>query len=186
MSYEPKPFKHEERVLTPMRECPLATVVSIVDGQLAVSHVPLLACERDGTILLLGAVTKANQHQTFGSGGVSSGGPGPEGSRIANGMELLPDGRIVLGGHAGAYLAAAPTCPTAAPMVRSTGTAWPWPARREARTGGAAAMSSSIPLAGWSWSDSPATFGGATRPSPGSVPTGRWTPRSRRAARPAS
>jgi predicted FMN-binding regulatory protein PaiB len=27
-----------------------------------VSHVPLLACERDGTILLLGAVTKANQH----------------------------------------------------------------------------------------------------------------------------
>ena len=34
-----------------MRECPLATVVSIVDGQLAVSHVPLMACAgRDGYV----------------------------------------------------------------------------------------------------------------------------------------
>ena len=64
MLYEPKHFKSEERehALALMREHPLATVVSVADGEPAVSHVPLIARVRDGAVVLLGHFAKANPH----------------------------------------------------------------------------------------------------------------------------
>jgi transcriptional regulator len=64
MFYEPAHFKIDERehALALMREFPLATLVSVADGELAVSHVPLIARERDGAVVLLGHVAKANPH----------------------------------------------------------------------------------------------------------------------------
>lgn len=64
MLYQPKHFQIEERTLALalMREHPLATVISMVGAELAVSHVPLVARMRDGAIVLLGHVAKANAH----------------------------------------------------------------------------------------------------------------------------
>jgi transcriptional regulator len=64
MLYEPKHFQVEQRAhaLALMRAHPLATIVSAHDGEVAVSHVPLVARENEGAILLLGHVAKANPH----------------------------------------------------------------------------------------------------------------------------
>jgi transcriptional regulator len=64
MLYEPKHFQVEQRAhaLELMRAHPLATIVSVHDGEVAVSHVPLAARESEGAIVLLGHVAKANPH----------------------------------------------------------------------------------------------------------------------------
>lgn len=64
MLYEPKHFQVDERehALALMREYPLATLISGVGGELAVSHVPLIAREREGGVVLLGHAAKANLH----------------------------------------------------------------------------------------------------------------------------
>lgn len=67
------------------------------------------------TFLVLRADAGGVLDPAFGAGGISTGGPGPEGSRIANGLELMADGRIVLGGLAGARLAAARYLPNGSP-----------------------------------------------------------------------
>lgn len=64
MLYQPTHFQVEERAhaLALMREHPLATLISTGNGELVVSHVPLIAREPDGAIVLLGHVAKANPH----------------------------------------------------------------------------------------------------------------------------
>jgi transcriptional regulator len=62
--YQPKHFNIPEQAhaLAVMRAHPLATLVSVRDGEPQCSHVPLVARESDSGIVLLGHVAKANAH----------------------------------------------------------------------------------------------------------------------------
>lgn len=64
MIYMPKHFTVDDRlaVLEVMRNHPFATVVSVIDGAASFSHIPLVTRERDGQIVLLGHVARANPH----------------------------------------------------------------------------------------------------------------------------
>jgi transcriptional regulator len=64
MIYMPKHFAVDDRaaVLDVMRSHPFATVVSAVEGAASFSHIPVVARERDGAIVLLGHVARANPH----------------------------------------------------------------------------------------------------------------------------
>jgi len=64
MLYEPKHFKVEqqEAALAVMRRHPLATVVSAAGAEPLFTHAPLVACERDGAVRLLGHMARANPH----------------------------------------------------------------------------------------------------------------------------
>ena len=61
--YQPKHFNVDEQAiaLAVMRAHPFATLVSVRDGEPQCSHVPLVAREVDGGIVLLGHVAKANR-----------------------------------------------------------------------------------------------------------------------------
>jgi len=64
MFYQPEHFKTPESALVRevIRAQPLATILSIRDGELDVSHAPLLVSERGDGIVLLGHVARANAH----------------------------------------------------------------------------------------------------------------------------
>ena len=71
--YQPKHFNVAEQAfaLEVMRAHPLATLVSVRDGEPQCSHVPLVAREVDGGVVLLGHVAKANAHWQSWEGGGS-------------------------------------------------------------------------------------------------------------------
>jgi transcriptional regulator len=69
--YQPRHFNVAEQApaLEVMRAHPLATLVSVRDGEPQCSHVPLVAREIDGSVVLLGHVAKANGHWQRWEGG---------------------------------------------------------------------------------------------------------------------
>jgi len=64
MLYQPEHFKTSERAFVHevIRAHPLATILSLRDGELDLSHAPLLIAERGDGIVLLGHVARANAH----------------------------------------------------------------------------------------------------------------------------
>jgi transcriptional regulator len=64
MLYQPAHFEVNERALALelIREHPLATLVSVRDGDVAVTHVPLVAQAHDDAVMLLGHMARANPH----------------------------------------------------------------------------------------------------------------------------
>ena len=62
--YIPTSFLEEDKstLLSFMRAHSFATLVSVIDGALFASHVPLAVEERGDTVVLTGHVSKANQH----------------------------------------------------------------------------------------------------------------------------
>lgn len=62
MLYQPPHFKIADRAiaLELMRRHPLATLITVAAGEPAVSHVPLVAREDGGSIVLLGHVARSN------------------------------------------------------------------------------------------------------------------------------
>ena len=72
--YQPKHFNVDDQAhaVAVMRAHPFATLVSVRDGEPQCSHVPMVAREVDGGIVLLGHVAKANPHwQAVGGRGAS-------------------------------------------------------------------------------------------------------------------
>ena len=69
--YQPKHFNVDDQAhaLAVMRAHPFATLVSVRDGEPQCSHVPMVAREVDGGIVLLGHVAKANPHWQAWEGG---------------------------------------------------------------------------------------------------------------------
>lgn len=64
MIYMPRHFTVSDRaaVLDAMRAAPFATLVSVAAGEPSFTHLPLVVRERDGAIVLLGHVARANPH----------------------------------------------------------------------------------------------------------------------------
>ena len=71
--YRPRHFNVAEHAhaLEVMRAHPLATLVSVRDGEPQCSHVPLVARETESGIVLLGHVAKANAHWQHWEGDAS-------------------------------------------------------------------------------------------------------------------
>ena len=62
--YQPSHFTVDDRatLIALMRERPLATLVSVADGEPSFTHLPLEVEESDGRIRLLGHLARANPH----------------------------------------------------------------------------------------------------------------------------
>jgi transcriptional regulator len=62
--YQPSHFAVDDRatLLALMRERPLATLVSVTEGEAGFTHLPLEVEESDGHVRLLGHVARANPH----------------------------------------------------------------------------------------------------------------------------
>ena len=69
--YQPSHFAVDERatLVALMRERPLATLVSVADGEPGFTHLPLEVEESDGRLRLLGHVARANPHWSQWSDG---------------------------------------------------------------------------------------------------------------------
>jgi len=69
--YQPSHFAVAERatLVALMRERPLATLVSVADGEPGFTHLPLEVEESDGRLRLLGHVARANPHWSQWSDG---------------------------------------------------------------------------------------------------------------------
>ena len=81
--YQPSHFAVDDRatLLALMRERPLATLVSVTEGEAGFTHLPLEVEESDGHVRLLGHVARANPHwsQWAGDAQVTAIFHGPDG-----------------------------------------------------------------------------------------------------------
>lgn len=71
--YQPKLFAVDERAhaLAVIRAHPLATLVSVVDGEAHFTHAPLVARASDAGVVLLGHVARANPHWKAWEAGIA-------------------------------------------------------------------------------------------------------------------
>ena len=68
--YIPKPYREDdaETLVAFMRANSFATLVSVLDGALWATHLPLVVADQDGHVTLTGHLAKANPHwQAFGA-----------------------------------------------------------------------------------------------------------------------